>query len=73
MNTQLLLRIADEIETRPDLYDQRTGAPHYGTADTADCPLCVAGNAIRLSEASIDGPAGTDPTGCGPARTHCSD
>ena len=48
MNTDLMLRLADQLEARPELYDQETGMLSRDAAESV-CPLCVAGNALRLS------------------------
>ena len=54
MNAMLMLDIADKIEARPELYDQRTGVPgHHGAEKT--CPLCLAGNTLRLLGQTIAG------------------
>ena len=44
MNTDLMLQIADEIETHPERYDQHAGIFMPGRETT--CPVCVARQAI---------------------------
>lgn len=47
MNTDLMLRIADEIDTHPERYDQTTGM--FAPNDDARCAVCIAGQAIRMA------------------------
>lgn len=46
MNTELMLRIADEIESRPEGYDQVNGV--FELHRESECAVCVAGHAVRL-------------------------
>ena len=48
MNTDLMLRIADEIEARPEIFNQQRGAL-LDVGEKETCPLCVAGNALRMT------------------------
>ena len=59
MNTELMLKVADEIEARPDLYDQHVGMASHGTKDE-ECRICVAGNVIRTAGARLEGLAWAD-------------
>ena len=52
INTGLMLRTADEIEAHPERYDQTVGIPE-ANKQAASCPLCVAGNALRIDNRDL--------------------
>ena len=52
MNTALMLRIADEIETHPERYNQSRGS-YLNTRE--HCPACVAVTTLRLEDQAFMG------------------